>query len=83
MADVPIIGAPSQVVLWYPTTIINCRCLPDRVTLIVVTGFDNHSQCGNCGKLYKNAGMKASDDNGKIVDIDVDVMVPTPAKELM
>lgn len=62
--DPPSPETSSSVVLWYPTSIINCRCDPEAVTLIVVTGFGNASECGKCHKLYRNVGVKVTDEKG-------------------
>lgn len=77
--NIPIIGEPppSSVVMWYPTSIIHCRCAPGRVSLLVVTGFGNHSQCGNCKKLYSNSALKLSAD-GRSAEMVVDVIIPAP-----
>lgn len=52
LPNIPIIGEPCQMILWYPTLLINCRCQENRVTIIVTTGFNNPSACWHCGKIY-------------------------------
>lgn len=51
--NIPIVGKPANVILWYPTVIVHCHCNPQSVTLLVMTGFGNPARCGNCNRLYQ------------------------------
>lgn len=54
MADIPILGQPCRVLVWYPTAVVLCNCQggEELAKIIITAGFNNPSSCGVCGKLY-------------------------------
>lgn len=71
----------AKVLLWYPTAMLNCPCQEGRVSLIVVTGFNNYSKCGNCGKLFHITDIAANPEGLPIAVVGT--VLPTPSKEVM
>lgn len=69
--NIPIIGEPFVVVLWYPTAITYCKCMKGRINLVITTGMGNPASCGGCGKMYMNEKLDPA--TGAIV---VTVMIP-------
>lgn len=54
MANIPILGQPCRVLVWYPTAVILCKCQggEGQAKIVITTGFNNASACGVCGTLY-------------------------------
>lgn len=48
--DVPILGQPFEIRAHYPTVILQCKCAPEQV--IVIIGVQHPVQCTGCGKAY-------------------------------
>lgn len=81
--NVPIISPGPRVVMWWPTTLISCPCRPDRVSLVVTTGFQNPSACQHCGKLFQNAGVDPAPlGPGQLPEIQIQIILPTPKGEV-
>ena len=83
MSEIPIVGQPVNLVFWYPTTILRCRCdpSPEIFTMILITGTHNAVECPKCHKLYQINGMQL-DKKGDLLPM-IQVMIPTQSKEVM
>lgn len=81
MADLPIIGLPGAIMLWYPTAMVHCKCDPKDMKIVILTGFLNHSECGACHKLYFIKGMTPDGKGG--INLLVDFVIPTPTGQVM
>jgi hypothetical protein len=79
---IPLVGQPYEVVTWNPIALILCNCGRDhgRLSLIHIFGFENHTGCHNCGRLYVLKGIRPTPE-GKIAMV-VDVVLPTPKGEV-
>lgn len=79
--NIPILGQPAEIVHWWPTTVVQCKCRGDGLlTIVILTGFGNHTECGFCGKLYFNKGMTPDGKGG--LNILVDFIIPVPKSQL-
>lgn len=55
---IPIIGEVKyQVVTWYPTANIICKCVPGVMNFIICTGVGAVTHCPRCGDGYSIQGM--------------------------
>lgn len=72
--DIPIIGQPAQVLTWYPTALMGCKCQGNNMELVIVTGFGKPSQCPKCGKLF--IINRVSEQGPGQFHINVDIQVP-------
>lgn len=72
VSDIPIVGKPAKVLMWYPTAIIQCLCAEGELTLLIVTGIGNTVVCGKCSKLYTAIGILPDQ------KLDIRVTTPTP-----
>lgn len=80
--DIPIVGQPPASILhWWPTTLVKCHCAEPKLNIVILTGFGNHCQCQDCGKLYYNKGMTPDGKGG--LNIIVDFVIPTPESSVM
>lgn len=70
---VPILNQPHQVVVWYSTVIFKCNCRPTILSLVICTGVDNPSVCGNCGKQFIVKGIQQDG------EVQFGTMLPRPA----
>jgi hypothetical protein len=77
--SIPIVGQQSALLYWYPTAALHCRCNHDKMNVVVLTGFNNHVQCSECGKLYHIAGIETRD--GKTA-ISIGMVLPTPSDQV-
>lgn len=60
MPDIPIIGREMDVLTWFVTVLINCRCdLPRGLHPIALTG-EHISMCPACRKSYAIGGFDAN-----------------------
>lgn len=86
MTEALIVGQPGDVVTWYPTTLVRCKCsdAPGAIkfNFVFLTGFDNWSSCGACGTLYANSHL-VQDPTTKVPLMVVKHMAPTPQSEVM
>lgn len=76
--DIPIIGETvHQVLQWYPTTLIACRCRgPNYAAILVITGFNNAVQCPHCERLYRAVKLTGE-------GMEVEAIIPTPHGKVM
>lgn len=81
MSDVPIVGQPGQILIWYPTVMIRCMCDPAIQSLVIMTGIGNPSKCGKCGKLWMCEGFVTT--NRGDVQPAIKWVIPTPPGEVM
>ena len=81
MSQIPIVGQPARVLYWYPTAAIQCLCTPDRLSIVVTTGFGNRVVCSNCGRMYHITQLRMTPD-GPSVDINIETPVANPAGAL-
>lgn len=79
MSDVPILGQPVSLLMWYPTAVLNCKCLAEKgiVSIIITTGLNNPAKCGQCGKLYKINSVKPDG------SLDIGFAIPLPPGQVM
>lgn len=77
--EVPIVGQPCSVILWYPTSLVNCKCDPKATTIIVCTGFNNFSKCGKCGRMYCNEKVEMTPEGLPLIVIGMAVETPSKA----
>lgn len=57
--DIPVVGQPAEIITWYPTALVHCKCQkPPTMAIVITTGFMNHSKCGYCGTHYWIKGLK-------------------------
>jgi hypothetical protein len=75
--DVPILGQPATFMHWYPTVMLRCNCIQDRISLVVLKNFHEAVICGNCKKGYTCKGILP---NG---NPDVVMFMPTPEGSVM
>lgn len=80
--DVPIVLQP-RVIMWYPTAIITCPCQEGKLNLIISTGWNNPSACGECGRMFLLTGVSPHpiDPNG-LPQINVQIVMPTAKGEV-
>lgn len=69
--SVPIVGQSSQVLMWYPTALVACKCKgPGEAQLLVVCGFQRPTSCPTCLKMYTITGV---DQQG---NINIQIAIP-------
>lgn len=71
--NVPILNQPARIMLWYPTVMVQCKCVTDRMSIVIITGISNAAQCGHCGKLYTIKQMNPQSSP------EVEILIPPPA----
>lgn len=54
MSDIPVVGRPVDLVLWYPTTVVRCRCKEkaEEQAIIVIIGLQQVAACPLCMRAY-------------------------------
>lgn len=77
---------PGEVTLWYPTTIVRCKCKDQpgqtvKLNIVILTGFDNWASCGACGTVYANSHLVQNPTTGAAMMV-VKNMAPTPQGEV-
>ena len=73
LPNVPLVGQTSQVLIWYPTALVGCKCQEGQMALVVITQFNNPTLCPKCGKGYAISSVEIKD--GMPV-VNVAVMLP-------
>ena len=84
--SVPILGLPGDLMFWYPTAMVYCKCqgpmkTAEKRPFIVITGFGNMSVCPYCGEGYFIKGLAPDGQGG--MNIVVEFVQPTPKSEVM
>lgn len=75
--SVPIVGQAVTLITWYPTAVLRCNCVQERLSVVILTGLKNPVLCGNCKRGYF---IDAICPDGTI---NVGHYAPTPSKEVM
>ncbi len=72
---------PGDILFWYPTVLVKCKCQSHEMTIIIVTGFANYAACPKCGTLYATKGMIPDEKGG--LSVVVDFLIKPPQETLM
>lgn len=54
-----LVNQPFQPLKWWPQMLVACNCQKEQgtLTLLVLTGLQNRTQCEHCKKSYYIAGF--------------------------
>lgn len=58
--SVPIVGQHAEVLIWYPTTILKCKCL-EVGTVLVLVAIGTPVTCPNCKRGYRVEGFQQNE----------------------
>ncbi len=56
--SIPTVGQPADVIFWYPTVLLRCKCQPERLNILILTGIRNPVTCGSCHTVYTTMGFQ-------------------------